>query len=217
MEVALGFLAVFLAIAVPLTVEAFRRPRFRLIAGEPSLDIRRNRKFVHVQVVNRPLTSRWFLANRWLMRNTATGCTAYVTFEDLKTGERPTLNEPAKWAGTPELLSLVPSGDGMAWIPDQTKVALSYVIDVPPGEAGQALALALKYGDEQSAYAYNARSYEGPELRFSPFELTGDEYQVTVRVEAGGIERSERFRMRNYGTSLDDFKVVADPAGAKRS
>jgi hypothetical protein len=162
-------------------------------------------KFLHVRIVNEPLKSRW------LLRNTATGCRASLSFAEVGTGRRPVQHEPARWAATPEPLSLFPSTGGTAAIFDITKLPQSYRLDLSPGEAGEAVTVAVKHEGHESAFAFNADSYQAegtaPRHCVAKFELPGDEYRLTVRVEAGGLHASADFRMRNYGGHVADFRI----------
>lgn len=196
--------AILVAVAVPLWIESRRRPRLILKVGKPADGPGGSFKFLHVQIVNEPLESKW------LLRNTATGCKASLSFEELGTSKRPVQDAPARWAGTPEPLSFVPAGAGVGQIFDITKLPQSYRFDLSPDKTGEAITIAVKHAGDKSAFAFNGESY-GPGVSkpfcLPEFELTGDEYRLTVRVAAGGLEDAADFRLRNYGDRIDDFAL----------
>lgn len=206
LAIAIGgaLLAIAVAIAVPLHIEWRRRPVFLLDVGHTAFGPGPDKlQFLHIRVANKPLNSRW------LLRNTATGCKVSMTFEELGTGKRPVEHAPARWTAAPEPVSVVASGTGPDLVFDSTKVPFSYKIDVSPDVGGEFLGIVVKYEGRSSAFAFNSDSYipEQGKDRFclSKFELPGDEYKVTMRVAAGGVEEAETFRLRNYGTTLDRF------------
>jgi hypothetical protein len=201
-----AFLAIAVAIFVPIFIEWKRRPIFSLSVGHtaegPGPD---KLQFLHIKVVNKPLK------NPWLLRNTATGCKVSMSFEELGSGKQPVKEAPARWTAAPEPVSVVGSGPGVGLVFDSTKVPFSYKLDVSPDEGGEFLGIVVKYEGEQSAFAFNSDSYI-PETGFkrfciSKFELPGDEYEVTIRVASGGVEGSEKFRLKNYGTGLEEFRL----------
>lgn len=196
--------AVLVAIAVPLWIESRRRPKLMLELGEPAIGHGGAFKFLHARIINEPLESKW------LLRNTATGCRASLSFEELGTGKRPVQHAPARWAATAEPLSIFPSAGGTASsIFDITKLPQSYRFDLSPDEGGEAITVALKHEGQSSAFAFNGESYlagaAAARYALPKFELPGDEYRLTVRVAAGGLHAERDFRLRNYGSKMDDF------------
>ena len=93
---------------------------------------------------------------------------------------------------------------------DITKLEQSFRLDLSPSETGEAVAVALKFNNEPSAYALSKASYLEPAagpLRSPKLELPGDEYRLTVRVEAGGVRAAADFRVRNRDSTLDGFSI----------
>jgi hypothetical protein len=134
-------------------------------------------------------------------------------FEDLATGARPFTNRPMRWDGTAEPFNFYVDASGkIASIPDMTKVPQSLSLDVAPNTI-ETVAVGLKYDGDEAMYVFHAWSYfhGGPHLfRHPSLALSGDEYRIQVRASAGGITEERTLRVRNYGTGLTDFGVVAD-------
>jgi hypothetical protein len=201
-----AFIAIAVAIFVPLFIEWKRRPVFSLAVGhQPFGPGPEKFKFLHIKVINKPLK------NRFLLRNTATGCKVSMTFDELGYENQPVKEEPARWSAAPEPVSVVATGPGVDLVYDSTKVPFSYKLDVSPDNSGEFLGIVVKYEGRESAFAFNSDSYiPAPGFdRFCipKFELPGEEYRVTINVASGGVEDSGIFRLRNRGTSLEDFKL----------
>jgi hypothetical protein len=191
-----SLVAVIVAIVVPYGIEKSRRPVLSIEVGDeaPADGPLGHWKYLHVRVVNAPLQGR---RSTWLLRNTATGCKANLTFEELGTGRRPVQHEPARWSGLPE-----PT--------DPRQFPASYRFDLSPDENGEAIGVAIKHEGMRSAFAFSAKSYlaqQPPMFCFHEFELPGEEYRLTVTVAAGGVTVSSDFRLRNYGTTRRDFTL----------
>jgi hypothetical protein len=140
------------------------------------------------------------------LRNTATGCEASLEF----IGDPPFQSItplPARWTSTPAPQT---RSDVVGWIFARNMAPLSYVIDIQPGRAGQLIAVALRYADMPSAFAFNAESYDYSDkdrpLCLPEYALGGKNYAVKINVSAGSIETTRVFRLVN-GDTLDDFRL----------
>jgi hypothetical protein len=203
----LGLLGIALAIFIPLRVEYERRPRLRIERGEdlnatnlpysmPSYRI------VHVKVYNEPI-SGW--PARWLLRNTATGCHVKLRLRSRSDGSA-TPWWRGKWSARPEPIQTltVTLRDGREilqqfWDPQKEPAMFTY--DLPSGEDGEGVAVAIKHDGDTEAYAYAASVYRhlpGP-LKDAGLALRDTEYDVTVRATAGEIVEEETFFLRNEG------------------
>jgi hypothetical protein len=215
--ISLGLLGVFVALCgifaafwVPIQIERLKRPVLELVPEDSiTYRVRDGRaSFAKIAIRNlpiRPDDSPWYFpkADVWLLRSTASGCRVTVDFADLETGPFLT-NRQMRWDGTAEPLT----ADGR---PDVTKVPQSLSLDVAP-DSVETIAVAVKYAGEESMYSFGAWSYfhGGKEFADPGMELSKDEYRITVRAKAGGISEQRTFRLRNYGTGIDDFRVVQD-------
>jgi hypothetical protein len=217
--VVLALFGIFVAFWVPIQMER-KRPVLTIepVEMEAGFMGTYRARFAKIGVRNRPIRrddSPWYFPriDKWLMRATATGCKVTVSFEDLASGARPITNEQMRWDATAEPLNFYVDATGrLASHPDLTKVPQSLSLDVAP-DSVETIGLAIKYQGEESAHAFGAWSYfhGGPRLFADPrLELEGDEYRVSVRATAGGISEERTLRLRNYGSDLDNFRVVED-------
>ena len=190
------------SVAIPLFVEYSRRPSLRIERGDDlNFDTAAGAcRIVHVRVINAPLAD-W--RARWLLRNDANGCRVTFTFRSLS--DNTEREVPGRWSATPE--PLFPTDTGMLGF-DATKMPQSYVLDLSPGDAGEALGVALKYDGDHQAYAFSAQSYLVPGMRHPAYILRDDEYEVWVEARAGEIVARERFRLENAGGQHSVLKLT---------
>lgn len=129
------------------------------------------------------------------------------------------LSTPGKWSTKPEPLQWLPvqNPDGSQSInqfADTEKLPDMLVYDISPGRRGGVVAVALKRDDERQAYAFGWMLYaalpDGP-LADASLELPHDVYEVTVEVEAGGIESATRFLLHNEGDHHTGLRLDRDP------
>jgi hypothetical protein len=215
LALAVAFLGAGIAVFIPIFVEYSRRPILDIERSDDlNIDFRQpEQRIVHVRVVNRALGG-W--RGRWLLRNSAVGCTVQITFISKSDGSR--VSFPGRWSGHPEPWALVALGTvsvtggtvtQVGRVPDETKIPQTRVIDVSPGPAGQNVGIATKTDGDSEAYGFASESYFFPMLSKPEWRLPHDEYDVEVVAEAGGI-RSEvaRLVLRNNGTTYTGLSLT---------
>jgi hypothetical protein len=225
---AIGIISVLLAVSgivvafwVPIQMERHKRPVLAIAPADfPAGDLDGvTVRFAKIRIQNLPLEraeSPWYFPriDTWLARSTATGCKVSASFEEVATSARPLPDVELRWDATAEPLNLYVTPDGRrAADPDLTKVPQSLRFDLAADPVGETLAVAIKYAGDESCFAFGAWSYfgGGPRLFAHPqFELTGEEYRLTVHVAAGGATATRTLRLRNYGQDVQDFRVVPD-------
>jgi hypothetical protein len=195
-DATLGFIAIFLAIAVPLGIERLKRPSFDFAVADPGCsdtgDPGGPLKYLNVTVFNDPIIGP-------LLRNTATGCIASLTYSELSATAPPPLLVPARWSARPE--------------PDDNPRMLeqAFHLDLEPSDQGAVIPVAMKYAKDPEAYAVSRASYEPDAYnngqRATGLALRGRDYKLTVAVEAGGLKRNADFRLYNHG-GHDGFRLV---------
>lgn len=215
--VLLGLFGIAAAIYIPLKIEALKRPKLSIqwaadvnnagMFGGPT-------RIAHIAVVNEPIEG-WL--GKWLLRNPASGCQVKLSYRSRSDEKGPWT--AGKWSAKPEPVQWLPvqSEDGTQSInqfPDTEKLPDMLVYDVSPGRRGGVVAVALKRDGERQAYAFGWMLYaalpDGP-LADSSLELPHDAYEVTVEVEAGGIERSATFLLHNDGDLHTGLRLDCDP------
>ena len=73
-----------------------------------------------------------------------------------------------------------------------------------------AILIAIKHGGDADAYGFGSDLYRSPDpapLRTPALALPDREYDVTVTVTAGQIEREGRFVLHNRGPDRDDLEL----------
>lgn len=201
----IGVFGIVVAIGLPLEIERRKRPSFAFDIAEPTIlgDV----KYLHVKIINRPLTGRW------LLRNTATGCVASLNYEapPIGDGEHRPWAVPARWSAKAEPWTPVDMHGVIERVYDDTKLANCFHMDLEPSESGEVIIAAIKHANESVAYALSTASY-GPtsdgELRAADLALSGKEYKLTVAVEAGGLKCNADFRVNN-GAGHEEFFIEA--------
>jgi hypothetical protein len=212
---AVAFFGAGVAIFVPIFVEYSRRPILEIQRSDDlNIDYRQpEQRIVHIRVVNRALGG-W--RGKYLLRNSAAGCTVQITFISRSDGSR--VSFPGRWSGQPEPWAYVSLGTvsvsggavtQVGRVPDDTKIPTTRVIDVSPGPAGQNVGIAIKTEGDAEAYGFASESYFAPMLSKPEWTLPHNEYDVEVVAEAGGI-RSEvaRFVLHNTGTTYTGLSLT---------
>jgi hypothetical protein len=91
---ALAVVAVVIAVVLPLAIEWIKKPRFVLLAADPTRV--NDDRYIHVRIVNKPIGG---LLGKLLLRNTATGCHASLTFEAQRSRTRQLRGQPGRMRG----------------------------------------------------------------------------------------------------------------------
>jgi hypothetical protein len=195
-SLAISFLAVLVAIIVPLAIERTKWPELRLDKADDANARHLNpvARFVHVRVTNLPLDG-W--RGRWLQRNTANGCKVEITFRSKSDGKATPM--PGRWSATPQPLTL--------GVFDNEKVPQSLRFDLPPDEQGEVVAVAIKRDGSASAFGFTSYSYADPAMCLPVLALPDEEYVVEVRAHAGPIEAHRSFVLTNSGTTHRDLHL----------
>jgi hypothetical protein len=194
---------VVVAIVAPLLIEGTKRPRLQIEwapdANNPNMYGGPTR-ITHVKVINTPIGKPF---GRFLLRNTATNCRVRLTFTSRSDGKE-AWSGPAKWDAQPEPIQWLPHEGGIHEFIDQRSATASEIYDLPPGESGSSLAIALKRDGQVEAWAFSTILYYA--LPSSPLSAPGildlasdTDYNVTVLAEAEGISTERVFLLRNRG------------------
>jgi hypothetical protein len=200
----LSIVAVVLAVVLPLGIERLKRPKLVCAFAAPAPV--NDDWYIHVQVINKPIPFPFGLL---MLRNTATGCQARLTFQG--TSIR---GVPASWPAKPDAWTLVlkpdaPPEDMYAYVFDPMKLEQRFRMDVEPSKEGEAIIIALK-GDDEPAYAISKASYldawrnalRAPQLMLSP-----GEHKLTVDVAAGSVEGRGEFIVRDVGRARNELSI----------
>lgn len=204
-SIGLGFLAILIAIAIPLWIEWRKRPDLRVELGDNADRDDPRWRIVHVRVVNAPIGG-WL--GRFLLRNDANGCEAHVELQSTAGGRQVAF--AAKWSATPEPLQTHAIGGRVVEFWDPQKLPAALVCAVPPTDRGQAIAIAIKHGGESGAFGFGPDLYRAPSpgpLRTPSLALGEGAYDVTVTVKAGQISAEGRFVLRNDGDDRDGLEL----------
>lgn len=193
----ISFLAVLVAIVVPLAIERTKWPELRLDKADDAnaRHLTPVARFVHVRVTNLPLDG-W--RGRWLLRNTANGCKVDITFRSRSDGKATPM--PGRWSAAPQPLTL--------GVFDNEMVPQSLRFDLPPDEQGEVVAIAIKRDGNASAFGFTSYSYADPRTLSLPgLALPDEEYDVEVRAHAGPVEARRSFVLKNTGTTHRDLHL----------
>jgi hypothetical protein len=191
-SLAISFLAVGVAIVVPLAIERARRPDLQVGKADDgnARHLAPPARFVHARVTNRPL-------KRWLQRDTANGCKVDITFRSRSDGKVTTMQ--GRWSATPQ-----PLNQGVF---DNERVPQTLRFDLPPDEAGEVIPVAIKRDGDANAFGFTSESYGEPTLCLSSLALPDEEYDVEVRVHAGPVEARASFLLKNSGSTHRDLHL----------
>jgi hypothetical protein len=157
------------------------------------------------------------------LRNDARGCRVRLRFlrRDVVGTRTHQLEIGGRWSATPQPLSIVSTPHGLGAIFDINKLPQTERFDLPPDEAGEAVATAIRHVGDEQAYAFNSESYiawapQG-DFRHQPFALRTGEYDVEVTASVGGIKpTSETFRLECDPTGFSLADVTSTRARARK-
>ncbi len=186
----ISFLAVIVAVVLPLLIERAKWPELRLGRADDAnaRHLSPVARFVHVRVTNQPLRG---LRARWLQRNTANACKVEITFRSKSSGD--VISMPGRWSATPQPLTL--------GIFDNEKLPQSLRFDLPPDEQGEVVAVAIKRDGNSDAFGFTSYSYADPAMCLPTYALPDEEYEVEIRAHAGPVEARRTFVLKNTGTT----------------
>jgi hypothetical protein len=206
------FLGAILSIITTIVIEFQRKPKLIIRIAKPSDNRYPNHpatraKFLGVDVENKPLP----LVFRWLSRNTATQCFAFLTFYHLD-GQRVFSSAMVgRWSGSPEPVAPIAiSGDNITiknvTISFDLSAASVLKRDIFPGNL-ERLDVAARFDDDSECYGWNNEAYfSSPRWRNPKWKLQPDRYIGKVEVETSGEKTVELFRLCN-DVSLEDFRL----------
>lgn len=186
-----------ITIVVALAVEWVKRPRLAVEVAGSASDPRW--EILHVKVINKPVGGWW---GRLLLRTDARGCRVQMRFAQRGVTGPPLQmlpQMPGRWSATPQPLTIVPDRQGhLTVVFDINRVPQTQRFDLQPDDAGEAVAVAIKHGDDKKCYAFNSESdsawAERLDFRHPRFELGTGQFDVTVTATVGGIKpTTERF------------------------
>jgi hypothetical protein len=216
---ALALLVAAIGIALLVVVERLRRPRLEIRPA--TWDQVAPWKFAVVHVFNRPGMPRGF---GFLTRNSADGCEATLEFR--KHGESELAFSPvaARWSSRPEpgakvvlpqaavLSQAIAASAGsspsmlsrtsqpfVVDVFDAGRAVESRSWDVAAGPRGQEIAVAVLTAADE-AYAWGSESQRFPNWDNPDWRLDQPgEYDVTVRLDASGVQAEESFTLELGG------------------
>ena len=211
--IVLGIAALAVAVVLPLGLEWLRKPRIEVRAERWNPAGPFPWTFAVVHVRNRPLPS-WVP----LARLTAESCRALIEF---RRGEENDLAIPeidARWSSRPEPIrqDLVdPPKDLDA--PEGAKLVIQHfdpgavshtmTYDLPAGDRWEELAIAILH-QEGDAYGFGANSYQFALWRNPTWQLPRGVYTVTIKLDASGVSKTERFKLDNLKTDFARFRTT---------
>ncbi len=205
-------LGAILSIITTIVIEFQRKPKLIIRIAKPSDNRYPNHpatrsKFLGVDVENKPLP----LVFRWLSRNTANQCFAFLTFYHLD-GQKVFSSEMVgRWSGSPEPVAPIAiSGDNITI----NNVTISFDLsaasvlkrDIFPGNL-ERLDVVARFDNDSDCYGWNNEAYfSNPQWRNPKWQLKPDRFIVKIEIETSGEKTVELFRLCN-DVSLNDFRL----------
>ena len=194
----IGFVASVLSI---LWYEWVRRPIVDLAVGEP-MPAGGGRRFVHVQVSNRPQRR---LLRKVIPRVPAYDCRAWVRIYPVQTGGQGHITFDGRWTSQREPGFYLPGG---MLQPDPGLILVPHREDVFAGEPAT-IDVAVKFEGDQDCFGFNNENYLVADQRLPDHRVGQGVSGVVVRIAAGDLVRVAEFHLHNPGTSLNDFALTA--------
>jgi hypothetical protein len=181
----------FITIGTALLVENLRKPRLEVAIESPPQDSEyqgrpaQRSRYLRVLVSNQRLP--WWAA--WLMRESASGCRAEITFHDYASGRR-VFSSPmdGRWASSPEPVPLVGNLEGRLFqLFDLGRSTAVTTIDIFPGDKPEPLDIAARFDDHTECFPWNNENYfSSPVWRNPNRLLPRGQYLVHVTVLGAG-------------------------------
>ncbi len=208
------------AIALPFAIERIKRPRIEL---EPRPWTPRSPvpwTFAAVWIRNKPLTP----ILRWLfVREIAAASTVQVAFR--RRGELVFPEISARWSSRPEpqrtelqlsdeeqlaITEAAQRGEDIRALLfprvfDPALVQPSLRLDLAPGTWEEVAVAILR--DDGEAFAFTAESYRFPYWGNPEWALERGQYDVTIRVESGGITATAEYTLDNLAADFAHFRL----------
>lgn len=203
--IALGVLALIFG---GLFVEYIKRPRLDIRAATWSASGAVPFKFAVVHVFNAPIRGP---LGRLLLRQRAEA--ARIRLEWYLNGALVIAPYDGRWSDTPEPFTFAPGAvfpGGVETIPvfDVAKAMQSRLNSIAPGGDGSEVAVAVLRADG-TAHAWGPESYEYDDWRKPEWELDRGDYELRVRVTAGGAEASKTLRVTFLSDDFAAFRTTA--------
>ena len=196
------------ALVVMLLVEWLKRPRLEIAPARWQAAGPVPWTFAAVEVKNRPLFP---LLRSFLVRDSAQSCEVTLEFREPGKRQLAIPSVPARWSAQPEPLRSVPvqgpSGTTFAVQYDPSLVPQSLRLDVPAGDTGREIGVAVLRSDG-TAHAWGAQSYAYVDWKNPDWVLQRQVYEVTVIARASGVTARHRFTLDNLAANFATFSTL---------
>jgi hypothetical protein len=202
------FLGAALAIGFAILLEYLRKPKL-VQSIEPPINVAGNNQLsITTMRVVRVFVSAKSLprGTRWMMRASASQCTAKVSFHHLDGQDVFDRSMPGRWSGSPEPVQVVnvQNGNPVAVL-DPHKLLSPSRIDIAPGER-ETLDIAVRIDNDSDCYGWNNNAYIH-QWRNPDWRLVAGRYLIKVTVTSAGQSWSQIFRLIN-DVPRTDFRLV---------
>jgi len=199
----MGFIASVLSI---LWYEWIRRPIIELAVGA-AMPAAAGRRFVHVQVSNRPQAR---LLRRIIPRLPAYDCRAWVRIYPVQGGGQRHITFDGRWTNQREPGFYLANG---MLQPDPGLILVPHREDVFAGQPAT-IDVAVKLDGDGDCFGFNNENYLVADHRLADHLVGQGVSRVVVRIAAGELVRVAEFHLHNPGTTLNDFVLTAGAPNA---
>jgi hypothetical protein len=201
-----GLILAIVGLIAIVLLEWLKRPRLEVTTRPWQPRAPMPWTFAVVDVRNKPLPG-WLQG--FLVRAGAIGCEVTLAFREEGAKGLAMPEVKARWSSQPEPLRATPTlgpAGNVVFVQhfDPSLVPQTLSFDVPAGDGGYEVALAIKREDG-SANAFAADSYAYQDWNNPDLELEKGTYEVTVAVNGSGVSRSKRFRLNNLTNDFGAF------------
>lgn len=216
----LSVIAVVVAVVVPFTVEALKRPQLEIKALQWSSSGPTRWTFAAVVIRNKPL---WPPLSRLLARHSAEGCVVDIDYFRCGTGERVLDTVPGRWASHQEPIRSFPYAGKAPGPPaggardsgtdaDYHAHANIYDPTLDPREqdiavssSGEEVRVAILR--EGKAFAFSTESYACDAFGNPNWALDHGTYRVEVNVRGSGISCKRSFKLEYFSEDFSRFRL----------
>ena len=209
----IGVLIGALALVLYLWVQRIIGPKTEIILGErverPDIKC----VFLHLAVVNHPL-SGWVekvLSSILRAQRQHATCLVQIDFVSRDEQEHYVSSMLADWSRNPEPFSVFYDTQTQSLKPflDVTKKDSRSIIDVRPTGKGERLGIVLKYEGQKECYAFNVESYfggtKGKPWCLDRYRIEAEGTVIVASLISGGVRSGPyKFLLVNKGTSFDE-------------